>query len=369
MWVASRVGEGSTFHFTIASQRVGGIKSPCSHSGTASLTGKAILIVDDKAINRTILRIQTESFGLHPRLAANGDEALTLLGSHGFDLAILDMHMPGMNGLELARRIRENGKTRSLPLLLLTSIADSLGRLQDLPLANALAKPARLQTLRDALLQALKGAGKIDQRPKSGSFRDLAAVHPLRILLAEDNLVNQRIATLMLEKFGYLAETVSNGAEALEAALRQPYDLILMDVQMPVMDGTEATDRIRKAPGINLQPRIVAMTANATVEDKRMCLESGMDDHLAKPVRPKDLEAAILRCKDASIESQVLLLAHAPGDPPLGSDARYPVRRPDGRPNSRCALRGGEGFGVTAGSGTAGTVPERFMGGEQERVE
>ncbi|MBI1816956.1 MAG: GAF domain-containing protein [Deltaproteobacteria bacterium] len=288
MWVESVAGEGSTFHFTITAEAAE-VPSRVAAAGMPSeLIGKRVLLVDDNAINRRILDLQTEVWGIHGHSVETGDQALAMVErGDRFDLAILDMHMPGMDGIELAHRLR--ALRPELPLVLYTSLG---GDEIDPVFAAVLAKPVKQSQLFDLLVSLLSG-GAVEHAPvREDAATKLGERHPLRILLAEDNTVNQQLALLLLESMGYRGDVASNGVEAVEAVNRLPYDLVLMDVQMPEMDGIEATRRIR-ADGPSPQPRIVAMTANAMQGDREACLAAGMDDYLAKPIRPEQLAAAI----------------------------------------------------------------------------
>ncbi len=288
MWVESVAGEGSTFHFTITAEAAE-VPSRTAAAGVPSeLIGRHLLLVDDNAINRRILDLQTEAWGLHGHSVETGEEALAMIErGDPFDLAILDMHMPGMDGIELAHRLR--ALRPDLPLVLYTSLG---GEEIDPVFAAVLAKPVKQSQLFDVLVSLLS-SGTIERAAVDGDgTAALGERHPLRILLAEDNNVNQQLALLLLESMGYRADVAANGVEAVEAVNRLPYDLVLMDVQMPEMDGLEATRRIR-ADGPGTQPRIVAMTANAMQGDREACLAAGMDDYLAKPIRPEALAAAL----------------------------------------------------------------------------
>jgi GAF domain-containing protein/CheY-like chemotaxis protein len=301
MWVESAgPGKGSTFLFTITvetaqlpTQRARDLIGPQSE-----LQGRRLLVVDDNATNRRILALQAYKWGLTARATESGKEALRWLGdSEQFDLAILDMHMPEMDGLELAREIRK--RNAALPLVLFSSLGrrevDGHGEL----FAAYLAKPLHQSHLFDTLVNLLAGkeAAKPEKRAQAKPQVDpgLAGRHPLRILLAEDNAVNQKLAVRQLQQMGYRADLAANGIEAIESVERQIYDVVLMDVQMPEMDGLEATRRIiRKLPVAN-RPRIVAMTANAMQGDREMCLAAGMDDYLTKPIKLDQLAEALAR--------------------------------------------------------------------------
>jgi signal transduction histidine kinase/DNA-binding response OmpR family regulator len=290
MWVESEAGEGATFHFTITAPPAD-VPSRAAAAGIPrELTGKHVLVVDDNAINRRIIDLQTEAWGLHSQSTASGPDALTLVErGDPFDLAILDMHMPELDGLQLAHHLRQ--MRPDLPLVLYTSLGGA-GEVD--PVFDAvLAKPVKQSHLFDVLVSLLSGgASEPDVIEPDGPAATLGERHPLRILLAEDNTVNQQIALLVLESMGYRADVASNGGEAVESVSRLPYDLVLMDVQMPEMDGLEATRRIRSR-AVADQPRIVAMTANAMQGDREECLAAGMDDYLAKPIRAEELAAAL----------------------------------------------------------------------------
>ncbi|MEO7573960.1 MAG: GAF domain-containing protein [Acidimicrobiales bacterium] len=290
MWVESEEGAGSTFHVTIAAAPADVPVRAAAGGVPAELTGRRLLVVDDNAINRRILDLQTEAWGLRCTAVESGPAALTLVDAgEPFDLAILDMHMPEMDGVELAHRLHEQWP--DLPLVLYTS----LGGAEDLDPAftAALLKPVKQSQLFDLLVTLLSNATNLEVTNAAPDESPLGDRHPLRILLVEDNAVNQQIALLVLESMGYRADVAGNGIEAVESVARQPYDLVLMDVQMPEMDGLEATRRIRSTGAAAGQPRIVAMTANAMQGDREECLAAGMDDYLAKPIRREELTVAL----------------------------------------------------------------------------
>jgi CheY-like chemotaxis protein len=233
-------------------------------------------------------------WGMTARATESAQEALRWLdGGEAFDLAILDMHMPEMDGVALARRIRE--LRPALPLVLFSS----LGRREvgvDESLFNAfLGKPVKQSHLFDTLVGLLveDAAPRVATVAKPTLDPQMASRHPLRILLAEDNVVNQKLAMRLLQQMGYRADLASNGIEAVESVARQTYDVVLMDVQMPEMDGLEASRRITAKWAAGARPRIVAMTANAMQGDREMCLEAGMDDYVTKPIRVDALVEAL----------------------------------------------------------------------------
>ena len=296
MWATSAgPGQGSTFFFTIrVPVAEAAPNSRRSFAGAQpALAGKRVLVVDDNATNRRVLSLQTGKWGMVPIDTESPADALRLVKADGaFDLAILDMHMPEMDGSELARKLRAIAP--KLPLVLFSS----LGRREmvDGLFDAALSKPIHQSQLFDTLMTLL-AAGDARQPAaapvKPTLDRGMAARHPLRILLAEDNVVNQKLAMRLLQQMGYRADLASNGAEAIECVARQPYDVVLMDVQMPEMDGLEASREITHRWEPTTRPRIVAMTANAMQGDREACLAAGMDDYITKPIRVDQLVEAL----------------------------------------------------------------------------
>jgi len=300
LWAESQgTGRGATFLFSIKVQTA---ELPPARQrdfvgAQPELQNKRVLVVDDNATNRRVLSLQAAKWGMAARDTESPAEAMRLLDAgETFDLAVLDMHMPEMDGVALARRIRE--RHAKLPLVLFSS----LGRREvgaDEALFDAyLAKPIRQSQLFDTLvgLLAHDAAPKVEAAPsKSQLDPGQAARHPLRILLAEDNVVNQKLALRLLQQMGYRADLASNGIEAIESVQRQTYDVVLMDVQMPEMDGLEASRKINARWRAQERPRIVAMTANAMQGDREMCLAAGMDDYLTKPIRVERLVEALNR--------------------------------------------------------------------------
>jgi CheY-like chemotaxis protein len=210
-----------------------------------------------------------------------------------FDLAILDMHMPGMDGATLAARIRKSG--HSLPLVLFSSLGSK--EASDGLFVARLAKPLRQSQFFDTLVTLLAqdaAPRRVASPPKPRIDAEMASRHSLRILLAEDNVVNQKLALRLLAQMGYRADLASNGLEAIECIARQTYDVVLMDVQMPEMDGLEASRRITARWPAGQRPRIIAMTANAMQGDRELCLAAGMDDYVSKPIRVDELVAALM---------------------------------------------------------------------------
>ena len=297
MWIESSgvPGEGSTFHFTIVAEL-------CVEKQTAeefsALKGKKILIVDDNLTNLNILERQTKSMNMIPTGVTSGFEALELLKQGDqFDLAILDYHMPGMDGLTLSEKIRMLNLKQNLPLILLSSFGYREKKVGFSEFAATLTKPVKLSHLQNALITVLKGNGKKTKKETELPSKfgvEIGSQYPLKILLAEDNKVNQKVALRYLEKIGYKAGIAFNGIEVLEMMKQQDYDVILMDVQMPEMDGEQCTTEIRNLGSSIRQPRIIAVTANALSSDRDRYLANGMDDYVVKPFKIEELVRALI---------------------------------------------------------------------------
>jgi signal transduction histidine kinase/DNA-binding response OmpR family regulator len=296
IWAESAEGRGSTFHIELAASEAE-IPAPAGlDDALPRLAAKRILVVDDSATNREIMSRQVRSWGMEAVAVALPSEALALIeAGEQFDLAALDLVMPEMDGFELAREIRRRRGGRELPLVLLASIADFPRARPTEEFIVQLAKPVRASQLYNALVGVLAEQTEAPADLEAAADGGAAPSSSLRILLAEDNAVNQKVALRLLDKLGYHADVASNGREALEALERERYDVVLMDVQMPEMDGLEASRRISERWPAESRPRIIAMTANAMIEDREACFAAGMDDYLAKPVRPEELANALTR--------------------------------------------------------------------------
>jgi signal transduction histidine kinase/CheY-like chemotaxis protein len=302
LWVESEVGKGSQFHFTA---RVGAADAKEVKVGTIAppeiLRGVRVLVVDDNRTNRRILEGMLGRWEMKSTSVEDGEEALMQLSAareegKPFGLILTDMHMPGMNGFTLIERIRQRPELSTATIMMLTSAGHrgDAARCQELGVAAYLLKPIRQSELREAIARVL-GAHKQDGAiPLITRFSLQDAREPsasLRVLLAEDNAVNQRLAVRLLEKRGHRVVVANNGREAVEALEKESFDLVFMDVQMPEMDGLEATAAIRekeKSSGVH-QP-IIALTAHAMKGDREKCLAGGMDGYLTKPIRPQELE-------------------------------------------------------------------------------
>ncbi|MDH3445269.1 MAG: response regulator, partial [Deltaproteobacteria bacterium] len=290
IWVESEEGRGSIFHFTIKAREA---FKPDGRPLLDGLRGKRVLVVDDLDVNRKIVKHQLEKAGMLVTAVASGEETLAWLDKgQAFDVGVLDMQMPGMDGAELAQAIHGRRGYEQLPLVLLTSLGSR--EAIDNGFSAYLSKPVKSTQLLRVLEQVLIGKTQFKAEVRVNVDRTMAQRYPLKILVAEDNVVNQKVALKILDRMGYRADIASNGKEAVEAVARQTYDVVLMDVQMPEMDGVEATTRIREQQGHN-RPWIIALTANALQGDKERYLGVGMDDYLSKPIKIEELTKALTR--------------------------------------------------------------------------
>jgi PAS domain S-box-containing protein len=297
VWVESEEGKGSTFHFTI--------RVPTSKNGDSQpkkyvrgkvpeLQGKRVLLVDDNSTNLNILSIQCTTWGMHPRATASQQEALQWLsGNDPFDIAIIDFHMPVMNGVELARAIRAVRSEQSLPIVLFSSSGRSdFSETENALFAAVILKPLKQAHLYSTMIDVLARnfSAHLSKRENIPAKVDqLAATLPLKILIAEDNLINQKLALRLLLQLGYTADVVANGREVLAIINEKRYDIILMDLHMPLLDGLETTRMIMQTVDASIRPKIIAMTADAMSGDRERCIDAGMDDYISKPVRLEGL--------------------------------------------------------------------------------
>ena len=292
--VESEPHKGSVFSFSIQARTAAAVL-PAAPAGEAiHLAGKKVLVADDNQTNRTILQKQLSQWLLVPVMAGSGAEALRMVETGvPFDLVITDMHMPGMDGLELTKKIKQLHPP--LPVILLSSLGNEMAKMDALHFSAMLPKPVKLHLLQAALENSFRTV-KIAAPPAPVAEElpgDLAAQYPMRILIAEDNPINQQLAMIVLTRMGYQPELAENGIEALEKLREQRFDLVLMDVQMPEMDGLEAARLIRTE--MKEQPIIIAVTANAMQSDKEDCLQAGMDDYISKPFKPQEIAAMLKR--------------------------------------------------------------------------
>jgi CheY-like chemotaxis protein len=297
IWAESEPGIGSTFNFTILADALETANEilPVTAVSPQTLQGQRILVVDDNDINRLILKHYLYRWQADSHLVDSGESALALLAQgQPFDLGIIDMQMPQMDGATLAQAMKDVSGERPFPLILLSSVGQPLGSEAQGLFAMQITKPVKPQNLRRAMEHLLL-TGK-DRR----DLVETAVANPiepqkrhLRILLAEDNAINQKVTLRMLERLGHQAYVAKNGHEVLAALDLATYDLILMDVQMPEMDGLTATKLIRQNEALPQRPYIIALTANALKGDRERFLAAGMDDYLSKPVRLEDLATAV----------------------------------------------------------------------------
>jgi len=300
IWLESEPGKGSTFHFTIPmSLRRDSSTKPAVELGT--LQGLRVLVVDDNETNRLILAEMLSSWQMKPTTVEDGEAALAEMtraagGGAPFRLALLDGMMPRMDGFALAERIRRTPAVSGTALILLSSAGNPEDgtRCRALGIDHCLIKPVKQSELLDSIMAALGAAAAEELVPRAAATERRDHVTPLRILLAEDGLVNQKVAVSLLEQRGHQVTVANDGREALAALDRKPFDVVLMDVQMPAMDGLEATAAIRRREEESgRHTPIIAMTAHAMKGDRERCLAAGMDGYLAKPIRAKDLYAVV----------------------------------------------------------------------------
>ena len=324
--VESRVGLGSVFWFTVHFERQP-LDASVPSTPPTRLAGRRVLVVDDNATNRHILRQQLSHWGLRVDTVKSGPEALSALregaaAGKRHDLAILDMKMPGMDGLSLARAIKADDAFGTVRLVLLTSIGQRGhgAEASRIGISAYLTKPVDETDLYDSLVEVLT-RGRSRRAPSlvtRHSLRDARPQKGARVLVAEDNAVNQKVAVRLLEKLGYRVEVADNGLAAVEACARTRYAVVLMDGQMPTLDGFEATRRIRVNEGDGRHTPIVAMTASAMKGDREKCIEAGMDDYVSKPVTPESLEAVLKRW--VKVPSPRLPTPSSAEPPPSSSD-------------------------------------------------
>jgi len=303
--VESEYGKGTRFYFDITVAKSFQSQKVYAFSNLSDIEGKHILVVDDNTTNQKILREQLEQWKLKARIASSGKEALLLLEQYSdFDLVISDMHMPGMDGLELTKNIKQ--KYPSLPVMLLSSVTEENRKEYREMFSAILNKPVKQHILQKHIVQVLKGQVKEATQEKAavnGKVSQLFAdVHPLNILVAEDNQVNQKLILILLRKLGYQPEITDNGRSVIELLAKKKYDIVLMDIHMPRLDGLEATKLIRSEG--EYQPVIIALTADATEETRQMCLSAGMNDYMSKPIQAEKLNKQLEKWSN-SIKAQI----------------------------------------------------------------
>lgn len=303
IWVESNADEGTTFYFTIVAQSVIDNAAKKVDAPQSELAGKRVLIVDDNFTNRQILDKQASSWGMLTRVTESAQAALNLLHQgEQFDLAIVDMQMPEMDGASLAIEVHQLAPYRTLPMVMMTSLDrhEVSQQVIEENFAAYLNKPVKQSQLLHTIINILSTQKvSYQQRTSENSPIDhhLADQLPLRILLAEDNSTNQKIALQLLKRMGYRADVAGNGLEVLEALHRQTYDVVLMDVHMPEMNGLTATRQICQEWLPAARPQIIAMTASAMQGDRQLCLEAGMNEYISKPIRVDELVRVLRQCQ------------------------------------------------------------------------
>jgi len=305
IWIESTLGKGTSFFFTIKTGKVHSTGNILDVS-PESLKGKKVLLVDDNAVNINILEKQCQGWGLQSEAFVDPLKALkSIQQENRYDIAIIDMQMPGMDGSKLTAEIRKIYNKQQLPVIMLTS----LGRMENdtsMDLYSAfISKPVRHAQLHRLIIhELLKASGQKDlneeKDPDKNQAQKISArqlIGNINILLAEDNTINQKVALRMLDKLGFSADVAANGLEVLAELNIKDYDLILMDVQMPEMDGLEASRKVHEMfqERENQRPKIIAMTANAMKEDRERCLEAGMDDYVSKPIKMETIESILIK--------------------------------------------------------------------------
>jgi adenylate cyclase len=305
IWFESEPDVGTTFHFTLLAPVGEDADEIDLNQARPDLDGKRVLIVDDNATNLDLLSRQIKSWSMRPTAVDSPDAALGLVAQgQKFHVAVLDMHMPGMDGLELARRLRADAATREMPLILLSSLGHAgdhdRAALDVIGFVEVLSKPLKPSPLLNAFVSLFAGKPMRVIEPmqrNSPSFdARLAEQLPLRILLADDNATNQKLGRMILKRLGYSSDVAGNGKEVLEAVERQTYDVVLMDIEMPEMDGVEATRRIIADHPAESRPAIIAVTANAMDGDRERFFEAGMSGYVSKPIRVEALVEALKEC-------------------------------------------------------------------------
>ncbi|OGU38716.1 MAG: hypothetical protein A2315_14255 [Ignavibacteria bacterium RIFOXYB2_FULL_35_12] len=305
VWVESKPNEGTTFYFTIYAEAITSKSKVYFRGQNPVFNGKKVLIVDDNLTNRKILSAQTELWGIKSVITGDPREAIRIIKSgESFDLALLDYLMPEIDGLMLAKEIRSLYSAESLPIVMLTSVGkkDYSAEVESLNISAFLTKPIKHNQLYDTILSILSARLRPVYNRKLKPFQiveNLAEKFPLKILVAEDNVVNQKVAQRILERMGYRVDVVANGFEAVEVNRKIPYDLIFMDLLMPEMDGFSASEIIRDECRGGHCPKIIAMTANAMKEVKNKCLAAGLDDFISKPIRLEEIQIILLHWGEA----------------------------------------------------------------------
>ncbi len=300
IWVESDAGKGATFHFTIAANASAVTSSPPWQSPQPQLAGKRLLVLEDNLTNQQLLAFRAKNWGMQTALASTLPEALeTLRSQPAFDAILVDVQLPGCEGLSVVEELRRALPQGQVAVLMLTStrIRSEGEGAEEAPQAFYVHKPIRPAQLLETLYRSMS----IQLQPRKKTVGspsldvNLARRLPLNVLLADDNPINQKVGLTVLHKLGYACDVANNGVEVLRALEQKTYDVLFLDVQMPEMDGLEVARQIRQRWATEQRPCIIAMTGNALMGDREKCLESGMDDYIAKPVRVAEIQAALER--------------------------------------------------------------------------
>ena len=325
IWAESPgLGKGTTFHFILPFRVAKPIRTRKQYTPNIALREKILLVVDDNATNRLIVNRMTRAWAMHTVDCVSGQEALQKIDA-GLKVhaAVLDVQMPEMDGITLSGELRRRRSERALPFVIISSLGQKLPLPPGVNAAAYLHKPVKPSQLYDALVSAFDAQSEQEVAPATvgvGFDAQMGERHPLRILIAEDHPVNQKVMKLMLERLGYRADVVSNGLEVIHSFKRQDYDAVLMDIQMPEMNGLEATQRLRADLSPERQPRIIALTANALGGEREEYLAAGMDDYLSKPVNVPSMRAALEKCMPIGV-SQMIGKAQPVPEPNLPVEA------------------------------------------------
>ncbi len=326
--VESEPGKGSTFHFAVTFERAIEVSDE-RKARLATLHRLPVLVVDDNSTNRLICQELLDSWGMKPTTVAGGEEALQELqrataAGKSYRLALVDVMMPGMDGFELVRRLRQLQACEGLEIIMLSSAnrTEDTGLAKQLGVAKCMTKPVTQSNLLNGITTAM-GRAQVDETPDDSFITTRSAVFvPRNILLAEDGMVNRQVAVRLLEKRGHHVTEVEDGQQAVETFRKGSFDLILMDVQMPVLDGFAATAAIRKMEsGSGSRIPIIAMTAHAMKADRERCLAAGMDDYVAKPFRPRELFATVESTHTGSDEEETANSVIVPWKPETNTTA------------------------------------------------
>jgi len=308
IWVNSDAGKGSTFHFTL---KIGPPPGAVAETRNLppGLSGKNVLVIEHRPMHQETLKHHVQFLGMNPKLVSGSAEGIQeIRNGSAFDAVIVSSRLPGTNALDLVKQIRSEAATRKVRLILMTPqhVRQQFELSDESCVSSILLEPVRETQFRETFETAFEIQSETPSLEKKTAHldKDFASRFPLRVMIAEDNSVNQLIALGFLSKLGYRADVVSNGSEAIASLERQPYDLIFMDVQMPEMDGLEASRRIRDRWTDARKPVIIAMTANAMQGDRDKCVQAGMDDYIPKPISIQAIKTIMERWAKRIFESR-----------------------------------------------------------------